>query len=128
MTTGTVCAICQRTEHNAALLSPCYGCGSMFHLNPYSNREGIDCGDAILGETLGVHFYCQRCLDEIDREEREAAGDSPHARAAAMVESLHAGGLPLPPPAPAEPTPPRDGAPPPAKQRGGARRRYRRVD
>lgn len=127
---GTRCAICGVPEDVPAMLTTCFDCGEPYHLNPFSNRPGIDCGDAVLGETLGVHFYCQRCLDRLDAE---AAGkppppeDAAYARAEAAIGAIHGTSLPLPPhtapPAaqPAAPAPRPGHAPRP-------RRRYRRID
>lgn len=121
----TRCAICDALEPDATLLSDCFDCGAWFHLNPYSNRPGVDCGDAMLGDTLGVHFYCQRCI-----EVREAvfADDDPRTRAEAMIAALHGDALGMPPPSPRTPAPPSPGAPPMAGRAPRARRRYRRID
>jgi hypothetical protein len=116
------CAVCGETVDDRALLANCFDCAEDYHLNPYSNRPGIDCGDAMIGETLGVHFYCNRCLEE--RSQAEAAAYGPHGRAGAAVEALHGASLPLPPAAQAPPPSP----PPPARRRASPRRRYRRVD
>ncbi|MDA1004402.1 MAG: hypothetical protein O3B31_13830 [Chloroflexi bacterium] len=126
----TRCAICEAPESNSALLSDCFDCGAWFHLNPYSDRPGIDCGDAVLGETLGVHFYCQRC---IEIRESPFAGDDPaRVRAEAMIAALHGDALGMPPrpPAPPRTAPPsaRPGGPPAVARALRARRRYRRID
>ena len=81
---GARCAVCERVEGDARLLQDCFECGARFHLNPRNDVEGIDCGDAWIGPTLGVHFYCQRCIEAMDEERRGELGDP-------------AGALPRPP-------------------------------
>jgi hypothetical protein len=116
------CAICGEPEPNVALLSDCFDCGAWFHLNPYSDRPGIDCGDAVLGETLGVHFYCLRCIEL--RNATAPGMDPARARAEAMIAALHGDALGFPAAPPAPPVPQAPAAP-----RGRApRRRYRRID
>ena len=103
------CGVCG-IEDEPELLTYCFRCAIMFHLNPYSNRPGRDCGDAVLGEVeLGVFYYCEPCLvilndEAIAAERGNAPSQSP----------------PLPPSVAAPPPPPP--APP------GTRRRFRRVD
>lgn len=121
---GTRCAVCLAMEPDAARISVCYDCGEPFHLNPYSNREGIDCGDAVLGENQGLYLFCRRCLEaEEAAAARPADADPGRARAEAMMAALHGAALPPPVPPPA--------APPPATGIRAARRtrrRYRRID
>lgn len=119
---GARCAICDAVELDAVLISTCYDCGDPFHLNPYSNRPGIDCGDAVLGENLGLYFFCQRCLDVRDREASARFGSDAESRADAMITAVHGNSLGLP--TRAEPA-----VPPPAPGRSARpRRRYRRID
>ncbi len=101
------CAVCGEQAEAAIWLSECFACGRSFHLNPYNAASGIeakDCGDAVLGESLGVETYCGDCI-EAERRAAEAALGPERARAEAMVRSLYGEELPLPPagaPAPAE--------------------------
>ncbi|RLT39704.1 MAG: hypothetical protein DWI58_12525 [Chloroflexi bacterium] len=48
------------------LLQHCFNCGEDFHLNPYSNRDGIDCGEAMMmednGAEFGVDYFCEPCV------------------------------------------------------------------
>lgn len=98
------CEICG--EHGTAeFLQDCFRCGRSYHLNPYNNQPGKDCGDALIGPSLGVHYLCDICLEEIND-------------AALTAESGRAAGAP---PIPAAP------APPPAPTRT-PRRRYRRQE
>ncbi|MEX1022145.1 MAG: hypothetical protein WD058_03255 [Dehalococcoidia bacterium] len=107
------CAVCEETAESAEWLSECLECRRPFHLNPYNNRPGRDCGDALLGgESSGVETFCSDCLAAEQRAARAAMGPE-GARAEAMVRSLHGDALQMPPAAPA----PAEG-----------RRRFRRVD
>ncbi len=111
------CEICGREEPDARLLEACSECGVTFHLNPRSDVEGIDCGDAVIGPELGVYFFCQRC---IERAGGPAGGDPPSAG-----EQFAA---PEPGGAPELPSAPGVEAPPPRASRAPGRRRYRRID
>ena len=94
------CAICGE-QAEAALLQECFHCGRTFHLNPYNNQPGQDCGDALIGESLGVHYLCDICIEAANNE---ASGETSSSAATA-------------------PSPP-----PPAPTRETPRRRYRRQD
>lgn len=122
---GVRCAICDGVEADARLIATCYDCGQPFHLNPYSDREGIDCGDAVLGENLGLYLLCNPCLGEHEAAAAPPPGVDPaRARAEAMIAALHGDALGFPA-APA----PRPALPPPAGSRPRRpRRRYRRID
>lgn len=64
------CGICELVA-GARLLQECFRCNTPFHLNPYSNVEGIDCGDAVLAsdpESFGIEYYCNPCIDAINDE------------------------------------------------------------
>ena len=111
------CAVCGDDEASAELLAECFECGASYHLNPYNNRPGRDCGDAIIGETLGVHYYCEPCLVAMD----PGSNGTPHPLAGLM---------------PGAPAPPRAGDEhadepsdlPARAERPLRRRRYRRID
>ena len=98
------CEICGEPDA-PEYLQECFQCGRTFHLNPYNNQPGRDCGDALIGESLGVHYLCELCL--------QAMNDEAKAESAAMLAR----------PTPAIPVPT---APPPAPKRTAPRRRYRR--
>jgi hypothetical protein len=121
------CEVCGR-EEETRLLQSCFECGADFHLNPRNDVDGIDCGDAWIGESLGVHFYCQRCIDRMDAETRGVRGDPSYAQAGMMPPGMAGPGL-SPPPMPEMP-PQLQGeqGPPPRRARPERRRRYRRID
>jgi hypothetical protein len=78
--TATTCVICGGTESDPRLLASCYGCGRVFHLNPYAAR-GTDCGDVWAGSTAdeeftGLELYCSDCL----RQGEASAGRETIAR------------------------------------------------
>ena len=121
----TRCAVCG-LEDDPVLLARCFRCGETFHLNPYSNRPGRDCGDAILGEVeMGVHYYCNPCLEAMNVEAGGGGSTRPGAARAATgaTAARHTGGgaPPLParrpvsrrsdPDVPGTPTTPRAIAP-----------------
>lgn len=61
--TQLTCGICGESVDDRRLLAECFSCDRIFHLNPYSTRPGKDCGDSILGPTLGVETYCIECVE-----------------------------------------------------------------
>ena len=95
------CAICGETEEDPQLLMDCNSCGSFFHLNPFQNREGKDCGNVLPGDLDNpvLQFFCNRCLGYEEQTETPAAAT------------------------------PAEGAPPPLEvtERPGGRR-FRRID
>ncbi len=132
------CAVCGEAVTDTGLLSECRSCGSLFHLNPRADIEGIDCGDVWTGdaEAPALQFHCQPCIDR----SRAAA---PTQAAPAEAPPTPPGIPPLPPGAPPEmlaamagwPTPVDPGAPPaaadappPVRPRPQRRRRFRRID
>ena len=129
------CLVCNEIEPDRSLLEVCFQCDNLFHLNPRNDTDGLDHGNAWLGETLGVQFYCQTCIDVMDAEARLASGDPANA----ILQQLTAAGMAPPPatppstgsPAPSEPAaelPTSRSEPPPRRERPARRRRYRRID
>ncbi|HJM89912.1 MAG TPA: hypothetical protein QF624_09885 [Dehalococcoidia bacterium] len=129
------CLVCNELEPDRSLLEVCFQCDNLFHLNPRNDTDGLDHGDAWLGPTLGVQFYCQTCIDEMDEEARVESGDPAHA----ILQQLSEAGMAPPPaalpstgsPATSDPTaapPASRSEPPPRRQRPARRRRYRRID
>jgi len=138
------CAICGLEEPDARLLARCFDCGATFHLNPRSDVEGIDCGDAWIGESLGIMTYCATCIARIQEETLAAEGaNAAAARNREMMQAMMPG-APLPPRASTTlsamasesartasgsgPAKRADSALPPRSKRTTSGRRYRRVD
>lgn len=126
------CEICGRDEGDPRLLQQCFGCDVTFHLNPSTSADGIDCGDAWVGEELGINYYCQRCIDRIQVEAMAQQDEDPAlAQERRLLEAISGAAVPGAPPSPpstANPTPPSSNEPPPRRPRRGPRRRYRRLD
>jgi hypothetical protein len=57
------CEICDE-QSISELLQQCFSCSRTYHLNPFSNKPGRDCGDAVIGESLGVYYYCRACMEQ----------------------------------------------------------------
>lgn len=128
MSEGHRCEICGVVETNGDLISQCFGCQRNFHLNPRSDTEGIDCGDALIGPALGIEFYCQDCIAVIEGRAEAQLAD-PDAPPGAPPTAPP--GTPPTAPAITPPTTPTT-APrsdlPPRRATGPPRRRYRRID
>lgn len=121
------CKVCGEIEEDPRNRQECFDCGGVFHLNPRNDLPGKDCGDAWIGESLGLEYFCQDCIDLQQAEAMQAqGGDAAAARIGAMMQALEPGGALR---APQPPTP--SGAPrsprPPRPQRPKSPRRYRRV-
>lgn len=128
MSEGHRCEICGVVETNGDLISQCFGCQRNFHLNPRSDTEGIDCGDALIGPALGIEFYCQDCIAVIEgRAEAQLADPDapPGAPPTAPPGTPPTAPAITPPTTP--PTAPRSDLPP-RRASGPPRRRYRRID
>ena len=116
------CHVCGDATDDLRLVSECLNCTETFHLNPYSTGEHRDCGDAMIGPSGGVEFWCNPCLGQLEEDERAAGGDDPRA----TLDRL-AGVHQLRPPRPPRPAA-SDSTPPPRRGRSNVRRRYRRID
>jgi hypothetical protein len=139
MTSETLlCAVCDESVKDARLISECIGCSRSFHLNPYSGGDYKDCGDALIGPTQGVEFWCRVCIEQV---EAEMSANPPDQRA--MLDQLAAPGgtLVMSGQAPSMATPQapttraaesgatsKAGAPPPRRARAQPPKRYRRID
>ena len=116
---GTPCVICGVVERDPLLLSSCFDCNGAFHLNPRSDTDGVDCGDATLGsEYAGVYYYCNRCLAIREELDAPPGVDVEWARQQAYGNR----------PSPAAPVAPPAPAAPRSDSATRTRRRYRRVD
>lgn len=90
------CAVCGEVAESALLLAECFDCVRWFHLNPYSNQPGQDCGDAGIGANEGIETFCQDCLDAREREHESQLGRD-RVRAESMARSFLGDGIRLPP-------------------------------
>lgn len=127
------CGICGLAAE-PVLLQMCFRCDTLYHLNPYSNVAGIDCGDAIIGTELGLYYYCSPCIVAINEElnelvlqesqQREAQQRQPGWRATPAADAAPSE-APAPSSAPASATP---SAAPPRAAGSPPRRRFRRID
>lgn len=119
MTAGEICGICNEVEETP--LVECIQCSIKFHLALFKDRPGKDCGDAILGESMGVEMLCNNCIA------LERAGSDAGANLLSLHNAMTEGRLP-PPIAPVDATaarPPRPAADPTVDR---PRRRFRRID
>jgi hypothetical protein len=126
--TDLQCAICGEAADDPRLVTECMSCSRTFHLNPFNDGEHRDCGDALIGPTQGVEFWCEPCLTRLN-EEMSAHPPDPRG----VVDNLA-----IPPEIlqqrreqqaaeqPAAGPPPN--APPPRRARTRPAKRYRRVD
>lgn len=128
MSDAKVCGICGDAGDPTPIVR-CIGCLTPFHLNLRKDRPGKDCGDAILGESMGVEMLCNNCIEPL------RAGADPGGNLLSMFAAMSEGRLvppdptpsrPLPPPAD-PPRPPRP-APPASASEDRPRRRFRRID
>ena len=58
------CSICGLAEPDPRLLQDCFECGNPFHLNPVPT-SGARLRRRLIGESLGVEYYCQTCIDRL---------------------------------------------------------------
>ncbi len=130
MSDAKVCGICGDADDPTPIVQ-CIGCLTPFHLNLRKDRPGKDCGDAILGESMGVEMLCNNCIEPL------RAGADPGGDLLSMFAAMSEGRLvppdstpsrpsrpPQPPATP--PRPPRPTSPPADGER--PRRRFRRID
>lgn len=126
------CGICG-VAAEPVLLQMCFRCDTLYHLNPYSNVEGIDCGDAIIGTELGLYYYCSPCIvainDEINdlvlQESQQREAERQPGWRAASAPGTTVSETPAPPPTKPSTAPP---AAPPRAVGSPPRRRFRRID
>ena len=120
------CYVCGDSAEQVNLISECLNCSRSFHLNPYNSGDHKDCGDAVIGPSSGIEFWCNPCLAALEQAERAAAEDP-----RAILDRLSGADQLQPPPpvAPPPAAPAPSHAPPPARRgRSAAPRRYRRID
>ena len=130
MSDAMVCGICGDIDDPSPVVQ-CIQCLTPFHLRLRSDLPGKDCGDAILGESMGLEMICNNCID------LQRAGDDPGANMLSMFAAMSEGRL-VPPASPPRPqpqqvTPPLGVPQPPAPTSkpdddDRPRRRFRRID
>ena len=127
------CSVCGETENDPQRLEICSNCGQFFHLNPFQNRPGTDCGNVWpSADDAVLQFGCNTCLAaqglpfttaEAGAAEAGAAGSPPDPRELARMQEALLAALGGDSPG-EEPV-----SGPPLLRRGDrTRRRYRRVD
>jgi len=111
MSEDLTCHVCAQVVTDLRLLADCDNCRELYHLNPRSDVEGIDCGNVWVGsgDSLALQFSCQPCID------------GPAAELAEPAEPAEAAATPAP-------AAKRSSQPPPLTQRRREPRRFRRVD
>lgn len=122
----TECSVCHQPEPDARLLQICLECGEPFHLNPRTDLDVRDCGDAWIGESLGVEYYCQPCIDRMQAYAMRGDVDPAGARYAELVQAMTPGAPSIA--VPRQPSRLRASELPPKPERPRLRRRYRRID
>lgn len=128
----TVCGICGDASDPSPIVK-CIQCRTPFHLRLRDDLPGRDCGDAIMGESMGIEMICNGCID------LQRAGADPGEDMLSMFAAMTEGRLELPnsaPPQRAQRPQPSASTPPPPPVRPPAkpvdddrpRRRFRRID
>ena len=65
------CHVCSSSVEQHSLAEQCIMCSNYFCLNPYNSDEFRDCGDAIIGPSMGVEYWCEPCLEKLNATEEE---------------------------------------------------------
>lgn len=127
-----VCEICGDATDPSPVVK-CIRCRTPFHLRLRDDLPGRDCGDAIMGDSMGIEMICNRCID------LQRSGADPGEDMLSMFAAMTEGRLELPRSARPEPPQPAPGvtpsaSPPPARPTpkpaddDRPRRRFRRID
>lgn len=124
---AAVCEICGDANDPSPIVK-CIQCRSPFHLRLRDDLPGRDCGDAVMGESMGIEMICNNCIN------LQRAGADPGEDMLSMFAAMTEGRLvPPSPPAQTRPQPPVS----PSQQVRPApkpidddrpRRRFRRID
>lgn len=130
--TTLLCAVCGETADDAKLVTECMSCSRTFHLNPYNDSDHRDCGDALIGPTQGVEFWCEPCLTRLN-EEMSANPPDPRSMIDDLAVPAEFQELRRKREAAAQQQPEtadeaRPGAPPPRRARSRPAKRYRRIN
>ena len=65
------CYVCSTLVEQNSLAEQCIVCSNYFCLNPYNSDEFRDCGDAIIGPSMGIEYWCEPCLEKLNAAEEE---------------------------------------------------------
>ena len=65
------CYVCSTLVEQNSLAEQCIVCSNYFCLNPYNSDEFRDCGDAIIGPSMGIEYWCEPCLEKLNVAEEE---------------------------------------------------------
>jgi hypothetical protein len=132
------CHVCGDLADAEQFISECLNCSRPFHLNPYNTGGHKDCGDAVIGPSSGIEFWCNPCLEAVEEADRAAGANDPraildHISGADQLQPQRPVAPPPPTPGtpatPGVPSPmPASDAPPPRRGRTNRPRRYRRID
>ncbi len=129
MSDAKVCGICGDASDPTPVVV-CIECLTPFHLRLRKDEPGKDCGDAILGDSMGIEMICSNCIGE------RRLGADPGNTMLSMFAAMTEGRL-VPPEAPRAPRQPDAPQIPPARPSRPApapaaedrpRRRFRRID
>ena len=71
------CHVCSSSVARHSLAEQCIMCSNYFCLNPYNSDEFRDCGDAIIGPSMGVEYWCEPCLEKLNVTEEENSSTPP---------------------------------------------------
>jgi hypothetical protein len=116
------CHVCSSSVEQHSLAEQCIMCSNYFCLNPYNSDEFRDCGDAIIGPSMGVEYWCEPCLEKLNVTEEENSSTPPLIFGQISQESNY-----LPPTNQTSNINTTENNPPPLKKIEKKTRRYRRI-
>ena len=116
------CHVCSSSVAQHSLAEQCIMCSNYFCLNPYNSDEFRDCGDAIIGPSMGVEYWCEPCLEKLNVTEEENSSTPPLIFGQISQESNY-----LPPTNQTRNINTTENNPPPLKKIEKKTRRYRRI-
>ena len=116
------CHVCSSSVEQHSLAEQCIMCSNYFWLNPYNSDEFRDCGDAIIGPSMGVEYWCEPCLEKLNVTEEENSSTPPLIFGQISQESNY-----LPPTNQTSNINTTENNPPPLKKIEKKTRRYRRI-
>ena len=116
------CHVCSSSVAQHSLAEQCIMCSNYFCLNPYNSDEFRDCGDAIIGPSMGVECWCEPGLEKLNVTEEENSSTPPLIFGQISQESNY-----LPPTNQTSNINTTENNPPPLKKIEKKTRRYRRI-